>query len=130
MGKSIAIFLMGYILALIFSSHADDGYDYQTHAKSRVTPAANYYAWDDPELMYTMSFNDKSVKVRWKAVKNVRKVCNEESIKNTGKPFKTDILACSMWDDNTCTIITSKKVNMHSAGHELFHCYIHAYHDE
>jgi len=68
--------------------------------------------------------NDKeTVSITWRAVDNVQKACEVESRKRGNKGFGYAVNACSFWEGNTCTIITQRRVNMHTLGHETLHCF-------
>ena len=83
-----------------------------------------YANWDDPLKPFDASKNIyDTVTVKWLAVSNLQQVCEAESKKRGKGGFGYAVNACSFWEGNTCTIITSQKPSMHSLGHEVRHCF-------
>jgi hypothetical protein len=86
--------------------------------------------WTSAEARFDASkvMTEKSV-VTWKRVPNVQATCERES-KNRGLGGfgNLGVQACSFWDKNTCTIITSTRPNLHDLGHEMRHCFQGNYH--
>ena len=87
--------------------------------------ASSVYAnWDDPLKPFDASKNmHDTVVVKWLAVSNLQQTCEAESKKRGKGGFGYAVNACSFWEGNTCTIITSQKPTMHSLGHEVRHCF-------
>jgi len=88
---------------------------------------------DDPNEKFdgTQRFTDQSL-IKWVVSDNVIKDCEKESRRRGFGGFGYKLQACSFWDQSStsqCLIITSKKVNMHSLGHELRHCFQGNYHE-
>lgn len=68
--------------------------------------------------------------VRWEAVDNVQAACEKGSHRRGYGGFNYPVEACSFWDKSTCHVITAKKVNLHTLGHEIRHCFQGAFHGE
>lgn len=90
---------------------------------------------DDPYEKFdaTTNFTQQNI-VIWKVVKNASKTCQEESRKRGFNGWSYSVDACSFWNDKhgyplTCTIITSKKTDMHTVGHEIRHCFQGKFHE-
>ena len=71
--------------------------------------------------------------ISWMPVDNVKRTCEAESRRRGNGGFKgANMEACSFWDKtsagDTCVIITSKKVNYWTVGHEFRHCFQGSYH--
>lgn len=80
--------------------------------------------WDDPSASFDASTVQRNpISVTWMAVENVQKTCDAESRKRGNFGFQVAVKACSFWEGNSCTIITSRRPNMHSIGHEVRHCF-------
>jgi hypothetical protein len=80
--------------------------------------------WDDPLASFSTSDVQKApMSITWLPVDNVQKVCDAESRKRGGQGFGFSIQACSFWEGSSCTIVTSRRPNMHTLGHEMRHCY-------
>ena len=63
-------------------------------------------------------------------VDNVEKECNAESKRLGGNGFgNSGAMACSFWYESKCTIITAKKVDMRTIGHEVMHCFQGSWHN-
>lgn len=80
--------------------------------------------WDDPMASFPAGDVQKTpMNIKWMPVDNVQQVCDAESRKRNNGGFGFAIKACSFWEGNSCTIITSKRPNMHTLGHEMRHCF-------
>jgi hypothetical protein len=79
--------------------------------------------WDDPMRIFDAKNDKETVSITWRAVDNVQKACEAESRNRGNKGFGYAVNACSFWEGNTCTIITQRRVNMHTLGHETLHCF-------
>jgi hypothetical protein len=87
-----------------------------------ISPA--YANWDDPNKPFSAIKNiHDTVNITWRPVTNVQKVCEAESKKRGHLGFGYAVDACSFWEGNDCTIITSRNPTMHSLGHEVRHCF-------
>lgn len=130
--NNLKIIIVAFIMGVIFSTIVTNKDDTASTTSQNTTQSNNniYFSFDDPEKMYNMNFGSKTIKVTWKTVSNPNKTCSMERKRLGATPFATEVLACSIWDDDTCTIYTAKNVSMHTGGHEMFHCLIHAYHPE
>jgi hypothetical protein len=80
--------------------------------------------WDDPTAPFSAGDVQKTpMNITWLPVDNVQKVCDAESRKRGKNGFGYSIQACSFWEGNSCTIVTSRRPTMHTLGHEMRHCY-------
>lgn len=80
--------------------------------------------WDDPLASFPAGDVQKApMSITWLPVDNVQKMCDAESRKRSGAAFGYSVQACSFWEGNSCTIVTSKNPNMGTLGHEMRHCY-------
>lgn len=70
--------------------------------------------------------------VVWEQVNNVQEACDTESKKRGLGGFKIQVEACSFWGKrlglDVCHIITEKKTDLDTLGHEMRHCFQGAYH--
>ena len=88
---------------------------------------------ETPMDMFTATNNmtDKT-EVTWVQVDNIQATCESESKKRGFGGFGVPMEGCSFWDKkvtgHTCVIITQKKVNYWTLGHELRHCFQGAFH--
>ena len=79
---------------------------------------------DDPSALFDTSRNIHSTsKVTWIPVNNIQVTCEREAQVRGYPPFGFDLKACSFFENDVCVIFTSKKVNMHTLGHEVRHCF-------
>jgi hypothetical protein len=86
---------------------------------------------EDPKAMFPASKNfTNQTTVRWEAVDNVQAACEKGSHRRGYGGFNYPVEACSFWDKSTCHVITAKKVNFHTLGHEIRHCFQGAFHGE
>lgn len=85
--------------------------------------------WKDAEAKFDARkvMTTKST-ITWLRVDNVQKTCEAESRKRGHGGFGYSVNACSFWEGNTCTMITSTKPTMHDLGHEARHCFQGAFH--
>ena len=86
---------------------------------------------EDPTTMFSASKNfTNQTTVTWETVDNVQEACEKGSRKRGYGGFKYPVEACSFWNKSTCHVITAKKVNFHTLGHEIRHCFQGAFHGE
>ena len=93
---------------------------------SLILAATNASAndWDNPNLMFDTKKNfTESSTIKWVVVDNVQAACEAESRRRGYGGFGYGVLACSFFKGDQCTIITGKKTNMHTIGHEVRHCF-------
>lgn len=85
---------------------------------------------DDPNEMFSTNNNytDNSA-IRWVAVDNVQQVCDLESKKRGYGGISWSVKACSFYNANKCDIYTAKRLNMHTLGHEIRHCFQGNFHN-
>ena len=80
--------------------------------------------WDDPIAPFDASnIPATPLSITWVTTDNVQKVCDAESRRRGKGGFGYSIQACSFWEGNSCTIVTSKRPSMHTVGHETRHCF-------
>lgn len=103
---------------------------------SSSVSAEKYVEFDeDPKAMFNAEKKMTSMSlITWRTVKNPTKACDEERKRNGQGPYGYMVDGCSFWDKtlgvNTCIIITGKKTNLHTMGHEMRHCFAGAYHKD
>jgi hypothetical protein len=96
--------------------------------------ATSVFADEDPEANFPVSDNfTNSTTINWVSVDNVQSRCEAESRKRKFGGFGYAVEACSFWDkgpnnENICTIVTGKRTNMHTLGHETRHCFQGSFH--
>lgn len=84
---------------------------------------------EDPHKVFSTSKNlTNQITVKWDAVDNVQAACEKASHKRGHGGFNFPVQACSFWNMSTCHIITAKKVNLHTIGHEIRHCFQGSFH--
>lgn len=70
--------------------------------------------------------------VTWEQVNNVQTACDAESKRRGLGGFKIQVEACSFWGKrltlDVCHIITERKTDLDTLGHEMRHCFQGAYH--
>lgn len=95
-----------------------------------LTFCSNAFAdWDDPKRIFDMRKNaHNNIDLTVKAVKNISRVCREESKKRLGREFGHESAACSFWNGQKCVIFVPEKATMHILGHELLHCLQYDWH--
>lgn len=87
--------------------------------------------YEDPHQAFPTSKNmTNQTTVTWEAVDNVQVACEKGSHKRGYGGFNYPVEACSFWNKSTCHVITAKKVNFHTLGHEIRHCFQGAFHSE
>ena len=89
--------------------------------------------WDNAYKKFDSKSNFTDVtEIRWKQSDNILKACNEQSAMFKTKPITIDIEACSFWgvtdSKQWCLIITKKKLNLATLGHEVRHCFQGSWH--
>lgn len=71
--------------------------------------------------------------VTWETASNIQKRCDEESRKRGLGGFKINVEACSFWGKrlgiSVCHIITEKRTNIDTIGHEIRHCFQGFFHN-
>ena len=88
---------------------------------------------DNPYSMFSAKDNmEKQTNVIWRPVSDIQKECEKESLKRKLGGFGYSVTACSIWEKGPrgpqCLIITAMKLNMHTLGHEMRHCFQGNYH--
>ena len=70
--------------------------------------------------------------ISWETVDNVQARCEEESRKRGLGGFGINLEACSFWGKrlgvDVCHIITEKRTNIDTLGHEVRHCFQGSFH--
>ena len=73
------------------------------------------------EKWHTVS--NKKVVLQFEAVDDPKQACERQSRAYGNKGFAYTVQACAFWwEDGRCHIITAKRVELDSLGHELLHC--------
>lgn len=86
-------------------------------------------AWDDAEKPFNATKNEfKSVKITWIYAEDVQKACKDEFKKMGLEKITYTVDACSIWQGNTCLIITKRNPTIGDVGHEVRHCFQGAWH--
>jgi len=94
--------------------------------------ATAYY--EDPHQEFDMTHNmTNEVKIVFKQVKDANATCDKESHKRGYGGFPYKVEACSFWNRKVigadeCVVVTAKKVNFHTLGHEIRHCIQGSFH--
>jgi len=94
---------------------------------------ANAY-YEDPHHAFDMTHNETDTfQVTFKQAADINAACNAASRKRGGGGFGYAVDACSFWDitvtGRKCTVITKRKANFHTVGHEIRHCLQGHWHD-
>lgn len=88
-----------------------------------------FASWNNPAKPFDATKNEvKTVKITWIYVENIQKECNAEFKRKKIDPLTYAVDACSVWEGDTCTIITKKRPTMHDVGHEVRHCFQRYWH--
>ncbi len=73
------------------------------------------------EKWHTVS--NKKVSLQFEVADNPRQACERQSKAYGNNGFTYTVDACAFWwDDGRCHIITGRRVDLDSLGHELLHC--------
>lgn len=79
----------------------------------------------------TKNMTNSSI-ITWEQVNDVQTACDKESKKRGLGGFKIQVEACSFWGKrltvDVCHIITEKKTDLDTLGHEMRHCFQGAFH--
>jgi hypothetical protein len=90
--------------------------------------------YEDPHQEFDMTHNmTNDVKIVFRQVKDANAACNKESQKRGYGGFGYAVEACSFWNRKAigadeCVVVTAKKVNFHTLGHEIRHCIQGSFH--
>jgi hypothetical protein len=80
----------------------------------------------------TKTMDATMVNISWRPVSNVQLECEAESHKRGHGGFNMALEACAFWKEGSkgreCLIITAKKPNYWTVGHEVRHCFQGAFH--
>lgn len=96
-----------------------------------VVPAqANESEGDNPFEMFDSARNyTVTSKVTWIPVDNVQVTCERESRLRGYGGFGYALKACTFYENDVCVVFTEKKLNMHTLGHEIRHCFQANWHE-
>lgn len=85
---------------------------------------------DDPLEIFDSKRNfTVTSKVTWIPVDNIQATCDREArIRGYGE-FGYALKACSFYENDVCVVFTEKKLNMHTLGHEVRHCFQANWHE-
>ena len=90
-----------------------------------VYPKAVSAYYEDPHQQFDMTKNKTNeTKIIFVQADNVTKACDAESKRRGFGGFGFSVDACSFYNAfmTECTIITPKRANFHTIGHEVRHC--------
>ena len=68
-------------------------------------------------------------KVTWIPVDNIQATCNREAKIRGYAAYDYEVKACSFYENDVCIVFTQKKLNMHTLGHEVRHCFQANWHE-
>lgn len=68
-------------------------------------------------------------KVTWIPVDNIQATCNREAKIRGYASYDYEVKACSFYENDVCIVFTQKKLNMHTLGHEVRHCFQANWHE-
>ena len=94
------------------------------------SPIGKTFAFnEDPKQQFDMTNNrTNKTSITFRQANNVTAECDKESRSRGQGGFGIQVDACSFWNFNLllgtdeCLIITAKRANFHTLGHELRHC--------
>jgi|LauGreDrversion4_2_1035121.scaffolds.fasta_scaffold342428_1 hypothetical protein len=100
------------------------GFFFASAAQATITEG------DDPLAIFDSNRNfTVTSKVTWIAVDNIQATCDREArIRGYGE-FGYELKACSFYENDVCVVFTEKKLNMHTLGHEVRHCFQANWHE-
>jgi hypothetical protein len=85
---------------------------------------------DDPFELFDSARNfTVTSKVTWIPVDNVQATCEREARIRGYAAFDYELKACSFYENDICVVFTEKKLNMHTLGHEVRHCFQANWHE-
>jgi hypothetical protein len=84
----------------------------------------------DPNKMYNFDKGTKTMSVTWHVVDNPLAECDKESKRVGNGGFAYKVQACAFWTKTQCTIITGKRDNHDTIGHEFRHCFQGHWHSQ
>ena len=87
---------------------------------------------ENPHHQFDMTHNSTNkVEIVFRQATDINKACDAESHKRGLGGMSYGVEACSFWNGSKseCLIITPKKVNFHTLGHEVRHCLQGNWHD-
>lgn len=85
---------------------------------------------DNPLEMFDSARNfTVTSKVTWIPVDNIQATCNREARVRGYTAFDYELKACSFYENDVCVVFTEKKLNMHTLGHEVRHCFQANWHE-
>jgi hypothetical protein len=85
---------------------------------------------DNPLEMFDSARNfTVTSKVTWIPVDNIQATCDREARVRGYGDFGYALKACSFYENDICVVFTEKKLNMHTLGHEVRHCFQANWHE-
>ena len=85
---------------------------------------------DDPFEIFDSNRNFTiTSKVTWIPVDNIQATCDREARIRGYGDYGYDLKACSFYENDVCVVFTEKKLNMHTLGHEVRHCFQANWHE-
>ncbi len=80
--------------------------------------------WTDPFEKFDTNKNfTNSSLISWKRVDNPTLECSLERARRGFPKHDGQVVACSMWEQDKCLIITAKYTDRDTVGHEIQHCF-------
>lgn len=68
-------------------------------------------------------------KITWIPVDNIQATCDREARIRGYASFDYEVKACSFYENDVCIVFTQKRLNMHTLGHEVRHCFQANWHE-
>jgi len=100
------------------------GFFFASAAQATITEG------DDPFEIFDTNRNfTVTSKVTWIAVDNIQATCDREARIRGYGAFGYELKACSFYENDVCVVFTEKKLNMHTLGHEVRHCFQANWHE-
>jgi hypothetical protein len=93
-------------------------------AQATLTDGDNPFELFDSARNFTVTS-----KVTWIPVENIQATCDREARLRGYPAFGYDLKACSFYENDVCVVFTEKKLNMHTLGHEVRHCFQANWHE-
>ncbi len=85
---------------------------------------------DSPFDLFTTARNyTVTSKITWIPVDNIQVTCEREARIRGYPAFGYALKACTFYENDLCVIFTEKKLNMHTLGHEVRHCFQGDWHE-
>ena len=100
------------------------GFLFASTVYATVTDGDNPFEIFDSNRNFTVTS-----KVTWIPVDNIQATCDREARIRGYGDFGYELKACSFYENDVCVVFTEKKLNMHTLGHEVRHCFQANWHE-